>query len=155
MQPLCKHAFNAASAAILPSIGCQTSTRISKRPHAIQVSHGAVRVMPPSNARHERGRYGGCASLRAGGRTRNVCLGKQCSWCLIHLDRRQRRTNDTRRPLLPVDRRETLLWNATRSSESGRLHFKFFRMSFQNPRHIALCESDQAGKCYSCVCTSQ
>jgi hypothetical protein len=48
MQPLRKHAINAASAAILPSIGCQTSTRISKRPHAIQVSHGAVRVMTPS-----------------------------------------------------------------------------------------------------------
>jgi hypothetical protein len=48
MQPLRKHAINAASAAILPSIGCQTSTRISERPHAIQVFHEAVRVMAPS-----------------------------------------------------------------------------------------------------------
>jgi hypothetical protein len=48
MQPLHKLAINAASAVIFLSIGRQTSIRISKRPHAIQVSHGAVRAMVPS-----------------------------------------------------------------------------------------------------------
>jgi hypothetical protein len=44
----------------------------------------------PVHAGHERGRYRDHASDRAGGRIRDVRLGKLYSWSLIDLDRRQR-----------------------------------------------------------------
>jgi hypothetical protein len=54
---------------------------------------------------------------RAGGRTRDVCLGKLHSWSPISLDGRQRWTSDTRRSLLPVYRRKTLV-NTTECNEN-------------------------------------
>jgi hypothetical protein len=110
----------------------------------------------PVHAGHERGQYRDYASRRAGGGMRDVCVGRCThSWSSIHLDRRQRRESDKRRPLLPVDRRETLLWNATRLSKSGRLHFKYFRTFFSEVRYIDLRESDWVSKCDSHIRASQ